>query len=81
MAFANEESVMSTIETVVRELWQNLLNHKLPSKFPQITYNDAMTIYGSDKPDTRFGMRVSVTTSSVIVIYQHISRYLRSANG
>jgi aspartyl-tRNA synthetase len=58
MAFADEKSVMNAVEYVVRGLWRNLLNQELPSKFPQMLYQEAMSIYGSDKPDTRYGMKV-----------------------
>jgi aspartyl-tRNA synthetase len=58
MAFADEKSVMNAIEYVVRGLWRNLLSQELPSKFPQLPYQEAMSVYGSDKPDTRYGMKV-----------------------
>jgi aspartyl-tRNA synthetase len=62
MAFANEESVMNITEMAVRHLWQNMIQYDLPSPFPRITYEEAMTFYGSDKPDRRFGMKVSAYT-------------------
>jgi aspartyl-tRNA synthetase len=60
MAFANEDSVMSEIENVVKGLWKHMIQYELPSAFPRITYEEAMSSYGSDKPDRRFGMKVSV---------------------
>jgi aspartyl-tRNA synthetase len=58
MAFANEDLVMKAIEPLVRGLWQRLLNHELPTTFARMTYQEAMSTYGSDKPDTRYGMKV-----------------------
>jgi aspartyl-tRNA synthetase len=66
MAFANEESVMAVIENTIRGLWRRLLQVELPIKFPRMTYEEAMRSYGSDKPDTRFGMKVSRSSSFAI---------------
>lgn len=61
MSFATGSDVMSCIEGLVRRLWEVMLKVELPSApFPILSYEDAMTIYGSDKPDTRLGMEVSI---------------------
>lgn len=55
MAFASGEDVMRTIELVIRRLWADSLNiHDLPVPFLRMTYEEAMSRYGSDKPDLRF---------------------------
>ncbi|KAK7701970.1 aspartate--tRNA ligase msd1 [Botryosphaeria dothidea] len=60
MSFATGEDVMKCIEDLVRRLWAELLDVKsLPSKFPRMSYSDAMAKYGSDKPDIRLGMEIS----------------------
>lgn len=56
MAFAGGEDVMKVIESVVLRLWQELLGSSdLPRKFDRMTYEEAMSRYGSDKPDLRLG--------------------------
>ncbi|KAF2140985.1 uncharacterized protein K452DRAFT_309439 [Aplosporella prunicola CBS 121167] len=59
MSFATGEDVMQVIENLIRRLWADLLDIKLPSKFPRMAYNDAMAKYGVDKPDVRLGMEIS----------------------
>lgn len=55
MAFATGEDVMNVIESVVLRLWSELLQTSdLPQKFDRMTYEEAMSRYGSDKPDLRF---------------------------
>ncbi|KAF2223660.1 tRNA synthetases class II-domain-containing protein [Elsinoe ampelina] len=59
MAFANQEDVMSVIEDLVKTLWNNLLGEDLwANPFKHITYDEAMSKYGSDKPDTRLGSEI-----------------------
>jgi aspartyl-tRNA synthetase len=60
MSFAKGEDVMNCIESLLKRLWKELLGaDNLPSSFPRMTYEKAMSIYGSDKPDIRLGMEVS----------------------
>ena len=59
MAFASGEDVMGTIETVIRRLWKDCLGmHHLPEPFSRMKYEEAMSHYGSDKPDLRFDSRL-----------------------
>jgi aspartyl-tRNA synthetase len=50
---------MECVETLIRRLWAELLDIELPSPFPRMTYENAMSRYGSDKPDVRFGAVIS----------------------
>jgi aspartyl-tRNA synthetase len=56
MAFVTREDVLKTFEALTRHLFSKLLNIDL-GDFPRISYDDAMSKYGSDKPDVRFGMQ------------------------
>ncbi|KAF2483905.1 tRNA synthetases class II-domain-containing protein [Neohortaea acidophila] len=59
MAFAGSEDVMQTIEAVVRRLWAECLGeHSLPNPIQRMTYEEAMSRYGSDKPDLRLGSEI-----------------------
>ncbi len=58
MAFVEQEDVLSIAEGFVRQLWQDVLEIEIPVSFDRITYREAMTTYGSDKPDRRFGMEL-----------------------
>ncbi len=55
MSFVTQEQVLETFEGLTRHLFKKLKNVDLP-KFPRMTYDEAMSKYGSDKPDIRFGM-------------------------
>ncbi|KAF9816310.1 hypothetical protein IEO21_04175 [Rhodonia placenta] len=55
--------VRDVVEAVVRRIWAEIEKVELPFQFPVMTYNSAMTRFGSDKPDTRFGLEVVDVTS------------------
>ncbi|CAD0100629.1 unnamed protein product, partial [Aureobasidium mustum] len=59
MSFATGEDVMNTVESVVKTLWQKLLGISHDDPFPRLSYEDAMSSYGSDKPDVRLGSKIS----------------------
>ncbi|MAW64775.1 MAG: aspartate--tRNA ligase [Flavobacteriales bacterium] len=56
MSFVTQEDILETFEGLTKHLFKSVLNVDLPD-FPRLTYADAMKLYGSDKPDTRFGMK------------------------
>jgi len=59
MSFVKAGDIQNIIEGMVTEIWDKSLNIKLDeSHFPHLTYHDAMSKYGSDKPDIRFGMHI-----------------------
>jgi len=58
MSFVDEEDIMNSTETMLCQVFQDVLNVKLPGPFPRMDYIDAMHRYGSDKPDLRFGMEI-----------------------
>jgi len=57
MSFVDEEVIMGTMETMMKSLFNDVLDVHLggdaTTAFPRMTYADAMSIYGSDKPDLR----------------------------
>ncbi len=56
MSFVEQEDVIETFEAMARHLFKEVRGVELPAKLPQMTWHDAMRLYGSDKPDLRFGM-------------------------
>ncbi len=56
MAFVEQEDILNIFEGLIRSLFKNVKNVDL-KEVPRMTYADAMRLYGSDKPDTRFDMR------------------------
>ena len=59
MSFASGSEVMKYVERLIIRLWAELLDIELPSPFPRMTYERAMSTYGSDKPDIRLGVPIS----------------------
>lgn len=55
MSFVEQEDILDIFEGMIKYLFKTLKNIELDS-FPRISYQEAMERYGSDKPDTRFGM-------------------------
>lgn len=62
MAFISQEDILSLFEGLIRHLFKTVKEVDLP-ELPRITYDEAMRNYGSDKPDTRFGMQFKDITA------------------
>jgi len=58
MSFVREKEVMAVAENLTCSLFKDLLDLALPSPFLQLTYQEAMVRFGSDKPDMRFSMEL-----------------------
>ncbi|MBR1790974.1 MAG: aspartate--tRNA ligase [Bacteroidaceae bacterium] len=56
MSFVTQEDILQTFEGMAKHLFRELRGIELEGAFPRMTWADAMKYYGSDKPDTRFGM-------------------------
>ena len=59
------DDVMKIAEGLIREIFKETIGLNLPKKFRRITYKEAMERYGSDKPDTRFGLELNNITKIV----------------
>ena len=58
MSFVDVEDILQMTEGFVQYLFKKVLNMDIPTPLPRMTYKEAMERYGSDKPDTRFGMEL-----------------------
>ena len=65
MSFVTMEDVFSIAEGYIVRLFREVLNTEIPAPFPRLTFTEAMENYGSDKPDTRFGMKIVDVSAAV----------------
>lgn len=56
MSFVDQDDVIDLFEDMARHLFKELRGVELPAKLRQMPWHEAMKLYGSDKPDLRFGM-------------------------
>ena len=57
MSFVEQEDVITAFEGMAKHLFKTIRNVELEGDFQRITWHEAMRLYGSDKPDTRFEMQ------------------------
>ena len=58
MSFVERDDIFNIAEGYVKRLFKEVLNVDIPTPLPRMRYDDAMNDYGSDKPDTRFDMKI-----------------------
>ncbi len=62
MTFVDEEDVFRSVESYVTHVFAKVRGETIEAPFPIMTYAKAMELYGSDKPDTRFGCEIQTVT-------------------
>ena len=65
MSFVDVEDILQLTEGFVKYLFQKVLHMDITTPLPRMTYQEAMERYGSDKPDTRFGMELQDLSDTV----------------
>ncbi len=63
MSFVTVEDIQRTMEGLMVHIFKTILEVELETPFPHLTYEEAMSRYGVDKPDIRFGMELRDVTS------------------
>ncbi len=58
MSFMSENEIIELNEALICHIFKKVKNIELPRPFPRLTYAEAMEKYGSDRPDTRFGLEL-----------------------
>lgn len=58
MSFVSREDVLNITEEMMRHIFKHSLNVELEQHFERISYDDAISLYGTDKPDLRFDMKM-----------------------
>ena len=64
MSFINKENIITLIEDLLVKIWK-LCGYEIPSPFKRLTFNEAMTKYGIDKPDLRYGFEIQNINDSL----------------
>ena len=62
ISFADQADVIAIAEKVLVNVFEKVVQYKIPAPIPHMTYRDAMRDYGSDKPDLRFGNKITDVT-------------------
>jgi aspartyl-tRNA synthetase len=65
MSFLSQDEIMTLNEELICHILKTVKNIDLPRPFPRLTYAEAMVRYGSDRPDTRFGLEL-VDVSEIV---------------
>lgn len=63
MSFVDQEDVLQITEGFIARLWKEVKGIDIPLPLPRMAFHEAMSRYGSDKPDTRFGLDLKNVTS------------------
>jgi aspartyl-tRNA synthetase len=58
MSFIDRENIISIMEGLLRRIWKEILGKEIPDPIPHMQYDEAMSEYGSDRPDLRYGMKL-----------------------
>jgi aspartyl-tRNA synthetase len=64
-SFLGEEEIMELMEDMIRTVFKEALNVNLPNPFPRMPYKEAMSRYGSDKPDLRVTLELTEVTDAL----------------
>lgn len=81
MSFLEEADIYELVEGLVKHVFKKVLNKDLETPFKRLAYDEAMSRYGSDKPDLRFGLEIHDVTGIVKNSEFSVFRDVVSHNG
>ena len=77
MSFSGEEQVIALFEGMMATLFQHALGVRIKPPLPRLTYREAVESYGTDRPDTRFGMPIqdigTFASKSTFRVFHHVA--------
>jgi len=62
MSFVEQNDILETFEGLAKHLFREIKGLEFPEPFPRLSYEEAVSLYGTDKPDIRFGMKITELT-------------------
>jgi len=65
MSFVEQEEIIAMAETFISRVWKEIKNIDVQLPLPRMSWHDAITRYGSDKPDLRYSMEITTITENV----------------
>lgn len=65
MSFVDTDDILECLEGFIKRLYKNVLDVEIETPLPRLTYDEAMSRFGSDKPDTRFEMEITDLSETV----------------
>ena len=63
MSYVNEDDIMTVVEGILKSIFKEAKGMDIPTPFKRMKHEEAMLRYGSDKPDTRFGLELEDVTN------------------
>ncbi|XP_059472897.1 aspartate--tRNA ligase, mitochondrial isoform X2 [Neocloeon triangulifer] len=80
LSFTNQQGVMALAEDLISHCWRTTVEPDLSEdRFPVLKYEDVLNDYGTDKPDTRFDMKIQNISDALISLSDICSSPLRSS--
>ncbi|EEG77642.1 aspartate--tRNA ligase [Dethiobacter alkaliphilus] len=81
LSFCDQEMILGMMEGLMAHLFEGVLDEQIPTPFPRLSYREAMERYGSDKPDTRFGMELKDVSGLVSDVDFKVFKQVLSSGG
>ncbi len=76
-SFVGEQDIQTLVEGLLTRIFKESVGVDIPTPFPRMAYSEAMTRFGSDKPDTRFGLELTeltdIFTSSAFKVFASVA--------
>ncbi|MDD3382167.1 MAG: aspartate--tRNA ligase, partial [Bacilli bacterium] len=81
MSFINEENVYSVVEGMLKKVMKDVKNIDIKTPFLRLSFSDSLAKYGTDKPDTRFGLELVNISKEVETIEFSVFQNVLANNG